>query len=280
MKKLVNFLIPLKTKLIILFLLFTFDLFSQDLYNQDNSFKFGEYLYNSNQYDLAVREFERCVFLKPHDRESFLYLFKIHRKENAFGKAIDSYKRYSGNLNFNEMDTTFGSEYFKLLIQNDKYLDAASFLDINPLFTADHNLKLSTILLRKEWKDADQFANKMNDRVNKSLAEITVQGLALKRKSPVLAGLFSAVLPGFGKAYSGRWKDGVISFLMTSTAAFVAVRGFNKNPNSFYPWAMGTLSLVYYSGNVYGSVQAAKKYNKNKEDELVNKTRSYILSDN
>lgn len=271
---------PLKTNFLLLFFLISIDLFAQDFYDHRNSLKFGEYLYNSNQYDLAVREFERCVFLKPDDRESFLYLFKIRRKENNFGKAIDCYKRYSGNLNFSEMDATFGSEYFKLLIQNDKYLDAASFLESNPLFTADHNLKLSTILMRKEWKEADQFANKMNGGINKSLAEITIQGLALKKKNPSLAGLFSAVLPGSGKAYSGRWKDGVISFLMTSTAAFVAVRGFNKNPNSFYPWAMGTLSAVYYSGNIYGSVQAAKKYNKNKEDELVNKTRSYILTDN
>ena len=67
---------------------------------------------------------------------------------------------------------------------------------------------------------------------------------------------------------------------MTSSAAFVSVRGFNKNPHNFYPWAMGTISAVYYSGGIYGSVQAAKKYNKNKEDDLVNKTRSYILTDN
>jgi tetratricopeptide (TPR) repeat protein len=268
---------PLKTNFLILFFLISIDLFAQDFYDHGNSLKFGEYLYNSNQYDLAAREFERCVFLKPDDRESFVYLFKIHRKENAFDKAIDCYKRYSGNLNYNEMDSTFGSEYFKLLIQNEKYRDAASFLNVNPLYKADHNLMLSTILLRKEWKEADQFTTAMNGHLNKSLTEITSQGLALKKKSPALAGLFSAVLPGSGKVYSGRWKDGVISFLMTSTSAFVAVRGFNKNPNSFYPWAMGTMAVVYYSGNIYGSAQAALKYNKYKEDELVNKTRGYIL---
>jgi tetratricopeptide (TPR) repeat protein len=270
----------LKTNLLILFVVISIDLFAQDLYDHQNSLKFGEYLYHSNQYQLAVREFERCVFLKPDDRESFLYLFKIHRKENDFNKAIDCYKRYSGNLNFSEMDTTFGSEYFKLLVQNNKYPEAATFLELNPLFTGDNNLKLSTILLRKDWKEANLFTTKTNGSINKSLVEISIQGLALRKRSPVLAGLFSAVLPGSGKAYSGRWKDGVISFLMTSTAAFVAVRGFNKNPHSFYPWAMGTLSVVYYSGNIYGSAQAAKKYNKNKEDELVNKTRSYILTDN
>ena len=254
-------------------------MFSQDFYDHDNSLKFGEYLYNTNQYGLAIREFERCVFLKPDDRESFLYLFKIHRKANAFDQAIDCYKRYSGNLDFKKMDTIFGSEYFKLLIQNGKFQDAEYFVKENPLFKDDHNLRLSTILLRKDWKGAGKYENEINNDVNKSLADITRNGLALKKKSPVLAGLFSAIVPGTGKVYAGRWKDGLISFLMTSTAAFVSVRGFNKNPKNFFPWAMGTLAVVYYSGNVYGSAQAALKHNKYKEDELVQKTRAFILGD-
>lgn len=270
--------IPLKTNFLILFFFISADLFSQDFYDHGNSLKFGEYLYNSNQYDLAVREFERCVFLKPDSREPYVYLFKIHSQENSFDKAIDCYKRYSGNLCFSQMDSIFGSEYFKLLIKNEKYQDAESFLEVNPFFKSDNNLKLSTILLRKEWKIAYGYQNEKNIQINKTLTEISLQGLALKKRSTVLAALFSAVLPGSGKVYAGRWKDGVISFLMTSSAAFVAVRGFNKNPNNFYPWAMGTLSVVYYSGGIYGSTQAAKKYNKIKEDELVNKTRSYILT--
>ncbi len=280
MKKPVNILTPLKTKIITLFLFASLRLFSQDFYNHDNSLKFGEYLYNSNQYDLAVREFERCIFLKPDDRESFLYLFKIYRKTNAFDKANACYKQYSGKASFDRMDADFGSEYFKLLIQNNKYEDASYFLNEDINFSKNNDLKLSTILLSKKWKEAGKFENERNNQVSSFLSEITNQGLALKRKSPALAGFLSVIIPGSGKAYAGRWKDGIISFLMTSTSAFMAVRGFNKNPKSFYPWAMGTLSVVYYSGNIYGSTQAAYKYNKEKEDELVSKTRDFILRDN
>lgn len=269
----------MRTKLLILFLLASFQLFSQDFYNHGNSLKFGEYLYHSNQYDLAVREFERCVFLKPDDRESFLYLFKIYRKTNAFDKAVASYRQYSGKVSFDEMDPDFGSEYFKLLVQNDKYEDAGLFLKTNSYFNKNNDFRLSTILLTKKWQEAGAFKNEQNDQVNSSLAEITSRGLALKRKSPALAGILSVIIPGSGKAYAGKWKDGLVSFLMTSSTAFMAVRGFNKNAKSFYPWAMGTLSVVYYSGNIYGSTQAAYKYNKDKEDELVSKTRDFILRD-
>ncbi len=280
MKKPVNFLIPLKTKLIILFLFAATRLFSQDFYNHDNSLKFGEYLYRSNQYDLAVREFERCVFLKPDDRQSYLYLFKIYRKTNSFEKAIQCYRQYSGKTEFTDMDLEFGSEYFKLLVQNEKYEDAGSFINSNNFFKQNNDFRLSTILLRKSWKEAGSFKNEYKNNLNRSLVEIADQGQALKRKSPALAGIFSVIIPGSGKVYAGRWKDGLISFLMTSTTAFMAVRGFNKNPKSFYPWAMGTLSVVYYSGNIYGSTQTANKYNKDKENELVNKTRDFILRDN
>jgi len=272
-------LIPLKTNFLILFLLTSIHLAAQDFYNQENSFKFGEYLYNSNQYNLALREFERCVFLKPDDREAYVYLFKIYRKENDFDKAIDCYKRYSGNLDFAKMDTVFGSEYFKLLVQKERYQETQTFLESNPFFNTDTNLKLSAKLLKKEWDEAYKFTVEENKPINKSLMEITMQGTTLKKKSPALGGLLSTILPGSGKVYAGRWKDGVISFLMTSSAAFVAVRGFNKNPNNIYPWVMSTFSVVYYSGNIFGSIKAVQKHNKNKENELVNKTRGYILSD-
>lgn len=278
--QLVNFLIPLRTNIIIVFLLVSLDSFSQDFYNWDNSVRFGKYLYNTNQFDLAIREFERCVFLKPDDRESYLYLFKIHRKTDAFEKAINCFQRFSGNLNVGEMDAAFGLEYFKLLVQNGRYDDAEYFLDKNPFFNESFDFKLSTLLLKKEWKEAYQYKTAYSDYINKSLSDITGKGVILKRKSPAWAGLFSAVVPGSGKAYAGRWKDGLISFVMTSTAAFVSIRGFNKNGNSFYPWVMGGLAFVYYSGGIYGSARAATKYNKDKEDELVKKTSDFILTDN
>jgi tetratricopeptide (TPR) repeat protein len=271
--------IPLKTKLFLILVFTSLNLFSQNFYDFENSFRFGEYLYGSNQYDLAVREFERCVFLRHDDQKSYLFLFKIYRKSNAFDKAIDSYSRFSGNLNFWEMNREFGSEYFKLLVQNNKYQEAGDFLNSNSSFKENADLKLSTILLKKEWHEAGNFLEGKNSEINKSLVEITGQGFALNKKSPFLAAVLSAIIPGSGKAYAGKWKDGLISFLMTSSAAFVSVQGFNKNSKSAYPWIMGSLALVYYSGNIYGSAQTALKYNKNKEDELVSKTRDFILRD-
>ena len=104
--------------------------------------------------------------------------------------------------------------------------------------------------------------------------------MKLKRKSPWLAGLLSTIIPGSGKIYAGRWKDGLIALFMTSSTAFVSIKGFQNDHHKFYPWALGTIAAVYYSGNIYGSSQAAKKYNEGKEDALSQKAYDYILSDN
>jgi tetratricopeptide (TPR) repeat protein len=277
--KQVNILIPLRSRLFVLFLLLALNSNSQDFYNHDNSVKFGKYLYNSTQFELAVLEFERCVYLKPDDRESYLYLFKINRKLNLFDKAINAFQRFNGNLNFEEMDASFGTEYFKLLVQNGKYQEASFFLDKNPCFKENSNFRLSTILMRKEWGNAFAYQSSLNNSIDKTLSSITERGALLKNKSPVLAGLLSTIIPGSGKVYAGKWKDGLISFVMTTTASFVAIRGFVKDRNSVYPWIMGSMAIAYYSGNIYGSAVAAKKYNTDKEDELAKQALDFVLTD-
>ncbi|HAX96598.1 MAG TPA: hypothetical protein DCY35_08790, partial [Prolixibacteraceae bacterium] len=83
-----------------------------------------------------------------------------------------------------------------------------------------------------------------------------------KRKSPALAALMSAVIPGSGKAYSERWGDAVISLLFVGSNAWASYRAFNKKGvKSVNGWIFGTLAFSFYSSNIWGSAQAAKSYN-------------------
>ncbi len=264
----------MKTKLTFLLLFVSTGLFSQEIYNYDNSVKFGEYLYQSAQYEFAAKEFERCLFLKPEDNNATLFLLKVYRKMGEYDKAVKLAS--SGKLMETEI---FGIEYFKLLIEAGKLKEAITLLSDNAFLKDKPDLKLSTILLQKEWKNGFDYRNENASVISKSLSEIVDRSLVFKRKSPALAGILSAILPGSGKAYANRWKDGLISFVMTATTGFVAVRGFNRSNQSVYPWIMGTFFTVYYTGNIYGSVQAANKFNKSKEDEWTNQVRGFVLRD-
>ena len=80
------------------------------------------------------------------------------------------------------------------------------------------------------------------------------------RKSPAVAVLLSAVLPGSGKIYAGRGVDGLSSALATGAPAFFSIRGFRRDgASSIRGWLEGSLSLGFYLGNLWGSAVAARQ---------------------
>lgn len=74
------------------------------------------------------------------------------------------------------------------------------------------------------------------------------------RRSPWIATALSAVVPGLGRVYVGRWQDGLMSALAIGIPAGFAANGFSeKGAGSVRGWILGTLAGVLYVGNVYGS---------------------------
>ncbi|NPA80719.1 MAG: hypothetical protein GXO29_06700 [Thermotogae bacterium] len=79
-------------------------------------------------------------------------------------------------------------------------------------------------------------------------------------KSPAVAAALSALIPGLGKAYAGRWKDGLYSFAINSSLAlglYLAARDDSKPRMAVY----GLAFAYFYLGNIYGSYVAVRKMN-------------------
>lgn len=87
------------------------------------------------------------------------------------------------------------------------------------------------------------------------------------RKSLLAAGAMSAIVPGSGYIYTERYRDGLMSFLVNGlfiAGTVVAIDHEN------YPAAalIGGAGLPFYLGNIYGSANAANKWNMNIALEL------------
>jgi len=82
----------------------------------------------------------------------------------------------------------------------------------------------------------------------------------LPQKSELLAGILSAILPGSGYVYAGQYGDGLTAFLLNGLFIAGTVTAVQ---NAWYPAAAltGGIGLPFYVGNIYGSANAAKKYN-------------------
>jgi len=92
---------------------------------------------------------------------------------------------------------------------------------------------------------------------------------ALPRKSPLLAGVLSAVIPGLGRVYIGRWQDGLVSFLLVGLSAVLSAQGFyDEGSHSVRGWIVGSAGALLYVGNVYGSAVGAVVQRRDAEEAL------------
>jgi TolA-binding protein len=93
---------------------------------------------------------------------------------------------------------------------------------------------------------------------------------SLPRKSETLAGIMSAVLPGSGYIYAEHYGDGITAFLINALAIAGTVTAVYQE-NYAVAGIVGGVGLPFYLGNIYGSANAAKKWNLAVRNELRNK---------
>jgi hypothetical protein len=79
------------------------------------------------------------------------------------------------------------------------------------------------------------------------------------RKSPLLASIMSAIIPGSGKIYAGKTGEGISSLLTAGGLGFVTWENYNKKGlKNFKTIFFGALFTTFYIGNIYGTVFSVK----------------------
>lgn len=92
-------------------------------------------------------------------------------------------------------------------------------------------------------------------------ALVLIEKYELKpRKSPGLAASLSAVLPGSGYFYAGSPGDGVSAFVINALFIAGLVEAIDQE-NDGLVILVGGFGLPFYIGNIYGSANAARKWN-------------------
>jgi hypothetical protein len=89
--------------------------------------------------------------------------------------------------------------------------------------------------------------------------------LALDRQRPWLAAGLSAVLPGAGQAYNGRWGDAAVSFVINGGLGVATYYAFDR-ADSLAPGVILSLLLAgFYTGNVMNAYRDAGQINAQRE---------------
>lgn len=88
----------------------------------------------------------------------------------------------------------------------------------------------------------------------------------MKKKSPMLAGVMSAIIPGSGKIYAGNTGQGLAAMTMVGilgiSAAESYFRPFDRSDKKGYKSpefiTFGSLFTIFYVGNIWGSALSVK----------------------
>lgn len=244
--------------------------------SENKSAAFANYLFQTNQYRYASEEYERLLFYFPDNEEYKLSLIRSYRFSEDYSKGISVCRNQflTGQL----PNKPILLEYAKLNILDNNFTNLKVLISsMNQTDSLRSNIDLTTriIFLPEKMLTLNGIETEKTD---KNLLIFYNESLNLNYKSPALAGLMSSILPGSGKIYTNRWKDGIIALVFVGATGYQTYRGFSqKGVKSAYGWIMGSVAFSFYIGNIYGSAKSAKTYNQNKRSQYVEKVSDYFM---
>ena len=99
--------------------------------------------------------------------------------------------------------------------------------------------------------------------------DLIIKAEQAPQKNPALAGIFS-IIPGGGFLYCERYHDAVITFLLNAGLMVAAWEAFD-NDNKALAGVITFVETGFYSGNIYGAISSAHKYNRAQTIHILNK---------
>jgi len=247
----------------------------------------GDAFMADGEYYRAVTEYLRYLYLFPAAERAPYALLQIglaHFRGGEYQRAIDYFAR---------VRATYSPEYFaaaayheglsyERLNQPAKAQDAFERAAIfNPAAAPAREALLGKALGRVRLGDLaggrtelERFQSlypeePRTSNIVQAEALIDAQSAA-PRKSPLLAGALSAVIPGSGQAYAGNYRDGLAALLVNGL--FIARTAVAIDQENYATAAVvGGIGLPFYLGNIYGAANAANKWNLGMHQDLRNR---------
>lgn len=259
-----------------------------DYYSPDNILKFADFLYEQGDYLRAASEYQRYLFYNSEDGtdgEQIRYKIAIcYRFAGQTEQAIQGFEtllqthpkgQFASRAYYQIGATYFLTDQFEQSVQ---FLRSAlpHIADTRQHAEAEQLIGLS-YLMQKQWSEAGKVFEALQKSGTLMVSEkakvyhnYAEAGARLPSRSPFLAGMLSTIVPGAGRFYTGRIGDALNSLFVVGITGWQAYDGFRRDGiSSVKGWTIGTLSGIFYVGNIYGSVISARVYNRNVADEFL-----------
>jgi TM2 domain-containing membrane protein YozV len=255
----------------LLFIGLFFSAVTQAQSNFTTEYQFLSYLINNNKMTESDIEFNKVdlIHLNTNQLDSFYYLWGWKNySTKQLNEACDKWKHVTNQSVFYNKVQFFSAYNFIYL---KKYDDAYSLLNQlvksnDKLISATALFQIScTKLLQNNYQTFDSISllfDTTQYQLNEFQHEIKAlrnEKKNLKMRSPILAGVLSAIVPGVGKIYANKTKQGVALMLPMLMFGGVTYELYHKDgiqSASFISAA--SVFTLFYIGNIVGSIYATK----------------------
>jgi outer membrane protein assembly factor BamD (BamD/ComL family)/TM2 domain-containing membrane protein YozV len=244
---------------------------------------FADHLFEQGDYYRAITEYERVIFFYPDLPQAKQARFQIahaYLKGEKFDQAIARFRALADEYRNEELGRKSLSMVGEAYYQKRDYGRAADvftvFIETYPDDTRADSARVMlgwSHLRQGDWQEAGGEFQKVPAgsslrKQAEGLAEESKNYPDIPKKSPLLAGGLSAVLPGAGQLYVGRPGDAAVSFLLNGVFILATVEAFHHDNN-----AAGGILLFFesgwYLGNIYNATGSAHKYNRQAEQRYM-----------
>lgn len=243
----------------------------------DNYIKLGEEYYSSRQYFLSYQNFSSAFLLEDNKELAIDYGLR------ALESCINVNRLQEGRWLIDKISSIEDNkEYYDslsilLLLKNNQIKQADKLLKDNDTHNDNTQiLNAYSLFLKDDYKESREVVNSIiieSENLENLKTSFNIEP-DFNKKSSVLAGILSGIIPGAGQIYTGHTFDAVNSLSMTGLLGatsgvlwyYEMERDHNKR-NYFLPSLSSVMFSIFYVTNIYNSVNSANRYNSFQENQ-------------
>ena len=250
----------------------------------DGQFSLAERLFTQQKYQLARMEYERFIHFFPNDPRVPQAQFRLGQAYYVQRQYEDAIQAFKSVLEMEKRSTDFHARAFFMAAESQLRLGRPS-----AALTTLRNFEIQAKYQQAErdeafyrsgwiyldlgdWERARQAFDKISPqgqerfRIPELIRQLETSD-QIERLSPGLAGTL-AIIPGAGYLYCRRYQDALISFLVNGAFIYAAYEAFDDDLVAL-GGLITFLEIGFYSGNIYGSISSAHKYNHNRKRDFI-----------
>lgn len=247
----------------------------------NSQFAFVNHLISLKMFDEAILEMNSNKYLIKN-KDSLMYLkgWTYYLIKSLDSSTTSLLKVGFSNSKFYK--SRFFAAYNQIYLRNFNIADSICETIVSQkidssIYSLYNFEKAGLNLLKKDYITFEKYYKKIDTNYyflhNEAIRmpKLEVQLRENKRKSPIVAGVLSAFIPGLGKVYAGKPNEGFSSFIHVGVLAAVTYDLYHKEKKiNIYNTLSAIVFTVFYGGNIIGSMSSVNRVYNEKNIEIEN----------